>query len=222
MSAAQTSLDSPLEQRIAALLERAGADGPLHAGDTDWQDDARHGSSASATAAAVLVAFVDRPRPTILLTRRQAHLRSHSGQVAFPGGRADADDADIIATALREAEEEVALPRGAARVLGTIAPYRTITGYHVTPVLAVIPPDLPLVAHVGEVAHLFEVACDHLFDPANQQRESALWGGGTRHYWQIDSEGERIWGATAAMLRNIGALLGLDANPSALNRPPRP
>lgn len=211
-------IDDALAQRLAARLVGRADTAPLHGGDTDWQADARHASPLSATEAAVLVAFVDRPRPTILLTRRQPHLRSHSGQVAFPGGRADTGDADLIATALREAEEEVALPPTAANVLGPIAPYRTISGYRVTPVLAVIPPDLPLVPHDGEVARLFEVACDHLFDPANQRRESAIWGGSTRHYWQIDSDGERIWGATAAMLRNIGALLGLDSDPAALNR----
>jgi 8-oxo-dGTP pyrophosphatase MutT (NUDIX family) len=166
----------------------------------------------------VLVAFVDRPQPTIVLTRRQPHLRSHSGQVAFPGGRADEGDADIVATALREAEEEIALSASAATIVGLVPPYHTLTGYRVTPVLAVIPPDLPLVPHPHEVAHLFEVRCDHLFDPANQLRQSALWGGSTRHYWEIESGGERIWGATAAMLRNIGALLGLDADPAALNR----
>lgn len=207
-----------LADRLAQLLARAGNAAQLHGGDTDWQDDPRHASPDSATAAAVLVAFVDRPRPTILLTRRQGHLRNHSGQVAFPGGRADDGDADVIATALREAEEEVALPPRVVHILGTVPPYRTITGYHVTPVLAVIPPDLPLVAHPHEVARLFEVTCDHLFDPANHVRESALWGGSTRHYWQIDGDSERIWGATAAMLRNIGALLGLDAAPAALNR----
>ncbi len=211
-----------LADRLALLLARAGDRGQLHDGDANWQDDARRDPAATITTAAVLVAFVDHPQPTILLTRRQAHLRSHSGQVAFPGGRADEGDADIIATALREAEEEVALPPAAAHILGTIAPYRTITGYHVTPVLAVIPPDLPLVPHAGEVAHLFEVRCDHLFDPAKQRRQAVEWppgsGTGIRHYWEIDGAGERIWGATAGMLRNIGALLGLDVDPVALNQ----
>lgn len=201
----------------AALAERLAAGGAAivpHDGDAQW----RTLSGEREVPAAVLVPFVDRPHPTVLLTRRQDHLRSHSGQVAFPGGRADPDDEDLIATALREAAEEVALPVDAARVVGLAPPYRTVTGYVVTPVLAVIPPDLPLLPHPDEVAHLFEVRCDHLFDPAMQQRQTVDWQGSTRHYWEIAFDGERIWGATAGMIRNIGVLLGLDENPRALNR----
>jgi 8-oxo-dGTP pyrophosphatase MutT (NUDIX family) len=201
----------------AALAERlaAGAASVVpHDGDAQW----RTLSGEREVPAAVLVPFVERPHPTVLLTRRQDHLRRHSGQVAFPGGRADPDDADLIATALREAAEEVALPVDAARVVGLAPPYRTVTGYVVTPVLAVIPPDLPLLPHPDEVAHLFEVRCDHLFDPAMQRRQTVDWQGSTRHYWEIAFDDERIWGATAGMIRNIGALLGLDMNPRALNR----
>ena len=204
-----------LADRIAGRLARAEARGLLHDGDAQWRHFV---GDAPEKPAAVLVAFVDRPQPTLLLTRRQAHLRNHSGQVAFPGGRADPGDADLVATALREAAEEVALPTAAARVIGTIDPYRTVTGFRVTPVLAVIPPDLPLVAHAGEVARLFEARCDILFDPARQVQRSVDWQGGVRHYWEIPTEGERVWGATAGMIRNIGALLGLDGEPAALNR----
>ena len=168
--------------------------------------------------AAVLVAFVDRPHPTLLLTRRQPHLRSHADQVAFPGGGVDASDANIIATALREAHEEVSLPFGAATIVGTLAPYRTTSGYCITPVLATIPPDLPLVPDEGEVAHIFEARCDHVFDPAMLVRQSAIWQGATRHYWEVMVDGERLWGVTAGIIRNIGLMLGLDANPRALNR----
>ena len=188
----------------------------LHDGDDNWRD--RNGGGAE-TPAAVLVPFIDRPHPTLLLTRRPAHMRRHSNQVAFPGGRADPGDADAVATALREATEEVALAARHAKIIGTVPPYRTVTGYRVTPVIAVIPPDLPLVAAQAEVARIFEVRCDLLFDPANQMRREIDWDGGRRHYWEILADGERVWGATAGMIRNIGALLGLAANPLALNRP---
>lgn len=204
---------------VSHLAERlAAASGVVpHDGDEQWRVRGGIDDDAATTDAAVLVAFVDRPHPTILLTRRQAAMRKHSGQVAFPGGRADAEDADLIVTALREAEEEVALPRDAVQIVGMVPAYGTVTGYRVTPVLAVIPPDLPLVPQPSEVARVFEVRCDHLFDPAMQQRREVLWDGGIRHYWEVQYDGERIWGATAGMIRNIGALLGLDADPCALN-----
>ncbi|MEQ1510058.1 MAG: CoA pyrophosphatase [Sphingopyxis sp.] len=168
--------------------------------------------------AAVLVAFVDRPHPTLLLTRRQPHLRSHPDQVAFPGGGADFDDVDIIATALREAHEEIALPADAVTIIGALLPYRTGSGYCITPVVATIPPDLPLVPHPGEVSHVFEARCDHVFDPALLERKSALWQGATRQYWEVMVDGERVWGVTAGIIRNLSLILGLSAFPGALNR----
>jgi 8-oxo-dGTP pyrophosphatase MutT (NUDIX family) len=203
-----------LTQRLHARLTAADAAAALHDGDDSWRE--RGGDTP--TEAAVLVAFVDRPQPTLLLTRRPAHMRRHSGQVAFPGGRADPTDADLIATALREAEEEVALSARHVSTIGATAPYRTVTGYRVTPIIAVIPPDLPLVPAEAEVARIFEVRCDLLFNPTNQMRRSVDWDGGRRHYWEIMAEGERVWGATAGMIRNIGAILGLDGAPLALNR----
>ncbi|QJQ31641.1 CoA pyrophosphatase [Sphingomonas lacunae] len=204
----------PLEQRIAARLEAGSVDFVLHDGDAEWQTLAAGTPMADA---GVLCAFVDRPQPTVLLTRRPSHMRKHSGQVAFPGGRQDPEDEDIIATALREAREEVGLHSHHVSIIGTVPFYRTVTNYRVTPVLAVIPPDLELVPQPSEVARIFEVRCDHLFDPAMQRQQFVEWQGGTRHYWEVHADGERIWGATAGMLRNIGALLGLDADPCALN-----
>ncbi|MEQ1688452.1 MAG: CoA pyrophosphatase [Sphingopyxis sp.] len=168
--------------------------------------------------AAVLVAFVDRPHPTLLLTRRQPHLRSHADQVAFPGGGADPADADSIATALREAHEEVGLPANAATIIGTLAPYRTNSGYCITPALVTIPPDLPLIADPAEVAHIFEARCDHVFDPAMLVCKSAMWQGALRNYREVMVDGERVWGVTAGIIHNIGLALGLDADPHALNR----
>jgi 8-oxo-dGTP pyrophosphatase MutT (NUDIX family) len=157
-------------------------------------------------AAAVLIAVTDRPQPGLILTVRREHMRTHAGQIAFPGGRIDPGE-DPIAAALREAYEEILLNPAAAEIVGTIEPYRTVTGYVVTPVIGVIPPDLPLEPHEHEVADLFEAPLAFLLDPANQHRRSALFQGRERHYYEIDWQGRRIWGATAAMIVNLSRRL---------------
>jgi 8-oxo-dGTP pyrophosphatase MutT (NUDIX family) len=157
--------------------------------------------------AAVLVAVTDRPQPGVILTVRREHLRTHAGQVAFPGGRIDPGESAVEA-ALREAFEEIALDPGKVEVVGDTDPYRTVTGYTVTPVVGVVPPDLPLYPHEHEVADWFEAPLAHLLDPANQVRQSALFQGRERHYYEIIWEGRRIWGATAAMIVNLSRRLG--------------
>ena len=156
--------------------------------------------------AAVLVALTDRPEPGVLLTVRREHMRTHAGQISFPGGRLDPGE-DAIAAALREADEELGLPPYTVEIWGAADPYRTVTGYLVTPILGLVPPDLPLAAHEEEVADWFEAPLSFLLDPANQQRMSAIFQGRTRHYYQIDWQGRRIWGATAAMLVNLSRRL---------------
>jgi 8-oxo-dGTP pyrophosphatase MutT (NUDIX family) len=156
--------------------------------------------------AAVLIAVTDRPEPGVVLTVRREHLRTHAGQIAFPGGRLDPGE-DAVAAARREAQEEIILDPAAVDVAGSIEPYRTVTGYVVTPVLGVIPPDLPLQPHEHEVADWFEAPFDYLLDPANQHRRSALFQGRTRHYYEIVWEDRRIWGATAAMIVNLSRRL---------------
>ena len=156
--------------------------------------------------AAVLIAVTDRPEPGVILTVRRDHMRTHAGQIAFPGGRIDAGE-DAVAAALREAQEEIALDPSQVEVVGALAPYRTITGYQVTPVLGVIAPDLPLHPHEFEVADWFEAPLGYLIDPANHQRRSALFAGKERHYYEIDWNGRRIWGATAAMTINLARQL---------------
>jgi 8-oxo-dGTP pyrophosphatase MutT (NUDIX family) len=156
--------------------------------------------------AAVLVAITDRPEPGVILTVRREHLRTHAGQIAFPGGRVDPNEAPIGA-ALREAHEEILLDPAMVEVVGTIEPYRTVTGYVVTPVIAVIPPDLPLQPHEHEVANWFEAPLEFLLNPANQHRRSALFEGQTRHYYEIVWNERRIWGATAAMIVNLSRRL---------------
>lgn len=156
--------------------------------------------------AAVLLAVTDRTEPGLILTVRREHLRTHAGQIAFPGGRIDPGE-DAIEAALREAHEEILLTPAAVEVVGTIEPYRTVTGYIVTPVVAVIPPNLPLEPHENEVADWFEAPLAFLLDPANQQERSGLFQGRERQYYEIDWQGRRIWGATAAMIVNLSRRL---------------
>ena len=156
--------------------------------------------------AAVLVAITDRTEPGLILTLRRDDLRTHAGQVAFPGGRIDAGETPCQA-ALREAYEELGLEPAKVTILGEADPYRTVTGYQVTPVVGLIPPDLSLNPNPAEVEAWFEAPLDFVLDPANQRRMSAEFRGRIRHYYQIDWQDRRIWGATAAMLVNLGRRL---------------
>lgn len=162
--------------------------------------------TGEATSAAVLLAVTDRAEPGVILTVRREHLRTHAGQVAFPGGRVDPGE-DAVAAALREAKEELTLDPAVVEVVATLDPYRTGTGYVVTPVLSVVPPDLPLEPHEHEVADWFEAPLAFLLDPANQRRQSGLFRGTTRHYYEINWNNRRIWGATAAMIVNLSRRL---------------
>ena len=159
------------------------------------------------TAAAVLIAVTDRAEPGVILTQRPETMRRHPGQAAFPGGRVDAGDASVIAAALREAEEEIGLARHIPDVIGTVDLYRTITSYTITPVLAVIPPDLALVANPHEVSDIFEVPLDFLLNPANHQAKTLDWNGQERRFFEMHWDGHRIWGATAAMIVNLSRRL---------------
>ena len=144
---------------------------------------------------------------TVLLTERSAQLSSHSGQVAFPGGKADPQDADTVETALREAEEEIGLERRYVQVLGTMPIYTTGSAFLVTPVVALVDADHSLTVNPHEVADVFEVPLDFLMDPSNHRRHSVDWAGSRREWLSMpyaDAKAERfIWGATAGMLRNL-------------------
>ena len=161
------------------------------------------------TPAAVLVAVVDRPEPTVILTVRPETMRRHAGQIAFPGGRIDPGDDGPVAAALREAEEEIGLPPDAVEVIGLADCYRTVTGFEVTPVVGVVPPGLSLTPHPGEVADVFEAPLHYLLEPGHQVVRTAMWRGRERSYYEIDYEGRRIWGATAAMIVNLSRRLVL-------------
>ena len=189
----------PLADRLRNALQRPAAEPPL-------LGDLPELRAKADTPAAVLVAITDRPDPGLILTVRREHLRTHAGQIAFPGGRVDPGE-EPVAAALREAHEEILLDPAAARVVGTIEPYRTVTGYIVTPVIATVTPDLPLQPHEHEVADWFEAPLGFVLDPANQHRRSALFQGQTRHYYEIIWNDRRIWGATAAMIVNLSRRL---------------
>ncbi len=189
-----------LAERLRAAIARS-AGGTMLGGDDD--ELATRGDMA---AAAVLVAITDRPEPGVILTQRTETLRKHPGQVAFPGGRLDPGE-DAIAAALREAEEEIALPRTVPHVIATLEPYRTGTGFEIVPVLAVVPPDLPLIAAEAEVASVFEVPLAFLLNIANHAPRTALWQGAERHYVEIMWNDRRIWGATAGMIVNLSRRL---------------
>lgn len=154
--------------------------------------------------AAVLVPIVDRPEgATVLLTRRSAQLRDHSGQIAFPGGKIDPSDADAVATALREAEEEIGLSRRFVRPLGYLDPYLSSTGFRILPVLGLVTPGFDLAIDPGEVDIAFEVPLGFLMDPGNHRRHSREWQGMTRHYLAMPFGEHYIWGVTAGILRNL-------------------
>ena len=157
--------------------------------------------------AAVLVPVTDRTEPGVILTRRTDTLSKHAGQVAFPGGRIDPGDADASAAALREAEEEIGLARAQVTLVGAADRYRTVTGFEVTPVIGVVPPDLVFNPAAAEVAAVFEVPLDFLLDSGNHVEASVEWQGRNRHYYEIFWGEHRIWGATAAMIVNLSRRL---------------
>ena len=186
-------------ERIAAALDRASPEGLLPGDLGDEQ-------GGELREAAVLVAITDRADPGVILTTRHDDLRNHGGQIAFPGGRIDQGE-DVRGAALREAWEELGLDPAQARIIGEADHYRTITGFGVIPVVAVVPPDLPLTPNPAEVADWFEAPLAFLLDPANHARREIDYKGRSRHYFEIDWNGRRIWGATAAMLVNLSRRL---------------
>jgi len=156
--------------------------------------------------ASVLVPLVERPDGvTVLLTRRTDHLSSHAGQISFPGGRAEEFDSSPIETALRETEEEIGLHRRHIEIIGVLPEHSTISAYRVTPVVALVKPPFELVPDPGEVAEAFEVPLGFLMDGLNHQRREIELpqNAGTRAFYSMPYEHYFIWGATAAMLRNL-------------------
>ncbi len=158
--------------------------------------------------AAVLVGLREGPQPRLVLTRRTDHLQAHAGQVAFPGGRCDPDDADAVSTALRESEEEIGLDRAMVTPLGFLDCFETISGYCITPVVARVAAEAQLYPAPDEVAEVFEVPLAFFLDPSNLRRYTMEFRGKQRPMVEFLHGGHRIWGATAAMLLNLLQRMG--------------
>ncbi len=206
------ALNLTAEEFAALAMQRLRAEPPALGdviarprGDHDHQPQPiKAPDETAAVPAAVLIGVVPRPEgPTVLLTQRAASLRSHSAQVAFPGGRVDAVDDSPVVTALREAEEEIGLPRERVRTLGFLDAYLTGTGYRIVPVVALLEPPFTLTLNAHEVDDAFETPLSFLLDPANHRREGREWKGLYRTYYAMPFGDRYIWGATAGMIRNL-------------------
>ena len=196
----------PAERLSPARLRARFASPP------SWQPEVRTDGrllnlDAEPRPAAVLIALVQRPHGlSVLLTERTAHLHDHAGQISFPGGRIDATDADAVAAALREAREEIGLNAHAVEVIGALPEYVTATSYRVTPVVSLVAEPQPLRLDPFEVAEAFEVPLQFLMNPAHHERRLVEWAGARRTFYAMPFTAQRryfIWGATAAMLRNL-------------------
>jgi 8-oxo-dGTP pyrophosphatase MutT (NUDIX family) len=153
--------------------------------------------------AAVLVPVVARDELTVLLTQRTENLSTHAGQIAFPGGRMEDNDADAVATALREAREEIGLDPGFVEPLGFLDCYRSGTGFLITPLVALVRPGFTLFLDPSEVADAFEVPLGFLMDPSHHHQHSREWQGRRRYYYAMPYGKHYIWGATAGMIKNM-------------------
>lgn len=190
----------------AAALRAALARPGDASSDFDLNPDYVLPAGRSLRPAGVLVAVsVLGDAPRVILTKRSSALQHHPGQIAFPGGKQDEGDADVTAAALREAEEEIGLPRDLPRVLGHLPAHETVTGFTVTPVVAVLEHGFDPVAEPGEVDEVFSVPLTHLLDARNYLVESRHWQGMQRHYFTVPFGPYYIWGATARMLRGLAA-----------------
>ena len=184
-----------LTQRLHDALAKPGS----ASSDFDLNQDVQI-PSLQLTPAAVLVA-IRAETESIILTKRSARLKHHPGQIAFPGGKQDAGDVTVEDAALREANEEIGLPRDSVEVLGTLPPHQTVTGYQVTPVIALMQGAYTPVPELGEVSEIFEAPLTHLINPAQFRVEGRRWQGRERFYYTVPYGPYYVWGATARILR---------------------
>ena len=190
----------------AALLQHTTA-----SSDFDLNPDVVLPEGRKLRPAGVLVPVIAGPQGAeVLLTKRSSRLKHHPGQIAFPGGKQDEGDADVIAAALREAEEEVGLPRGHVEVLGTLHTHETVTGFLVTPVIGWIDRDFDVQPEPGEVAEVFRVPLTDVTDVALFTIQSRRWRGTRRHYYTVPFGPYYIWGATARILRGLAHRMGAE------------
>ena len=171
--------------------------------DIEIEDERYLGNTVQHRAAAVLIPITDRAEPGVILTQRPTWLRSHGGQVAFPGGKVDDTDESSIFAALREAEEELNIPPARVEVIGVADTYYSGSGFSIAPVVGIIPPDLELQPNPQEVEDWFEVPLAFLLDPANSIKKEANWNGQQRSYYDMQWGERRIWGVTAGIIANL-------------------
>lgn len=191
-----------LDRAVPAAL--TDPDAPLWKGDHNLEPAMRAmADMRPIRPAAVLVPVVDRSEPTVLLTLRTEQLSSHAGQIAFPGGRIDPEDASPQDAALREAEEEIGLDRRHVEPLGYLDVYLSGTGYRIAPTVARVEPGFHLTINPAEVADTFEVPLAFVMGPENHQRHSREWRGMMRSYYAMPFGDRYIWGVTAGILRNL-------------------
>jgi 8-oxo-dGTP pyrophosphatase MutT (NUDIX family) len=207
----------PVHPSLADFLRRAGERLAARPPDALYQESTpSHGDhrfspellnempGLPAKPAAVLIAIIDRPAgPTVLLTERSSALRSHSGQIAFPGGRIDPGDRGPLEAALREAHEEVGLSPRLVQPIGYLDVYLTGSGYLIAPVVALADAGMVLHLNPDEVSTVFECPLDFLMDPANHVAESRQWRGIMRHYYSMPWQGRYIWGVTAGIIHTL-------------------
>lgn len=186
-----------LHKRLTDALSRPGS----ASSDFDLNKDV-HAPDIRLTPAGVLVA-ISAESETVILTKRSPRLKHHPGQIAFAGGKQDATDATIVDAALREAHEEIGLPRGMVDVLGTLPTHQTVTGFQVTPVLAIINGLFDPIPEAGEVTEVFQVPLQHVINPAMFRVEGRHWQGRRRLYYAVPYGPYYIWGATARILRAL-------------------
>lgn len=196
---------TPAEARV--WIRPPGGDHSLYR-PSDVFQDRKFQHELPLKASAVLVPIIERGNEySILLTKRSVQLKSHSGQVSFPGGRCDENDLHAMETALREAREEINLPAKNVEVIGAMEDYETITGFSVSPVVGFVNPDFEMIRQEEEVADVFEVPLDFILDTNNHRIESVIWKGEKRHYYVFPHDEHKIWGATAAMLVRFAKLV---------------
>ncbi|MFD3188880.1 CoA pyrophosphatase [Sedimentitalea sp. HM32M-2] len=191
-----------LIDRLTAALARPGD----RSSDFDLNPDLALPAERRLRPAGVLIPVsLTQGAPRVILTKRSSALKHHPGQIAFPGGKQDDGDRDVTDAALREAQEEIGLPRALPQVLGTLPEHETVTGFRVTPVLALLCSEFDITPEAGEVEEVFSVPLEHLLDPANYMVESRRWQRMRRYYYTVPFGPYYVWGATARILRGLAA-----------------